>query len=297
VNSTGSVTAISALSYEFGKGFILGGGIGAIPGTRSLNYEHPYFLGTDRQLADEFFRPSFSSGIWAEGEALPKVNYRVMMASALSMVDISAAQLTRDMFFGGTLSWLPTTGEFGPKGGFGDFEMHDNLATRFGVSAVTGRPDRFSEINNPQPDNTSVRLSDSVLLFAGDALAPGVTVQKADYMTLALDASAKYKGLFFLGEVYFRKLDNFLANGPLPLDKILDKGYMLQASYMVVPEKFEVYGSNSYIFGYFNDSWELGGGLNYFPFKTRNFKVNGSVMYVDRSAYSSYFGYYVCGQK
>ncbi len=296
VNSTTSVTGISALNYEFSKAFTLGGGIGAIPGTRSLNYEHPFFLGTDRQLADEFFRPSFSSGIWAEGEPISRFRYRTMLASALNMVNISAAQLTRDFALGLTLYLMPTTGEFGPRGGFGDFEMHDRVATRFGVSAVHSREDRFNQVNNPQPDNTSIRLSDSLLLFETGALAPGVTVRKTDYTTLAADASVKHQGFFGMAEFYFRKLSNFETDGPVPLNQIFDRGYMLNAAYMVVPQRFEVYGVHSFIFGQFNNSWELSGGLNYYPYRSRRLKLNVTAIYVNRSAYSSNFGYWTGGQ-
>ena len=30
--------------------------------------------------------------------------------------------------------WMPTTKEFGPKGAYGDWEMHEKVATRFGFS-------------------------------------------------------------------------------------------------------------------------------------------------------------------
>src|SRR4051794_10157861 len=78
VNSTNSITVIVGLNYETSKALTLGGGVGALPGTRSLNYQHPYFLGTDRQMADEFFRPGFTSGVWASGEPISGLQYRVM---------------------------------------------------------------------------------------------------------------------------------------------------------------------------------------------------------------------------
>ena len=43
--------------------------------------------------------------------------------------------------------------------------------------------------------------------------------------------------------------------------------------------------------------WEATLGANYFPYKTRAFRLNGSVTYVDRSPTSSLFGYFVGGQK
>lgn len=298
VNSTNSVTIISSINYEFAKQFILGGGVGGLPGTRSLNYEHPYFLGTDRQMADEFFRPSFTGGAWISGEAVPKLKYRFMVGNNLNIVDISAAKLSRNFAYGGTVAVYPTTGEFGPREGYGDFEMHDRLATRFGVSSVHSREDRQNDLStNKFPDNTSIRLSDSLNIFDGSAFAPGVTLQTADYTVAALDAGFKRRGFFLFGEYYFRRLANFDANGPVPYASIVDHGYMLQASYMISPQKLELYGAHSLVFGKFNRPFELTAGLNYFPWKSRSFRLNGSLTYVNRSPVSSLFGYFVGGQK
>ena len=35
---------------------------------RSLDGSHPYWLASDRVLADEFFRPGFTSGVWLTGQ-------------------------------------------------------------------------------------------------------------------------------------------------------------------------------------------------------------------------------------
>lgn len=298
VVSTNSTTAFASFDYEFTKKFILGGGIGALPGTRSMNYEHPYFLGTDRQMADEFFRPSFTAGVWASGEPVSKIQYRAMLGNNLNIVNITAGQLTRDLAWGGTLAWYPTTGEFGPKGGFGDFENHEKLATRFGVSTTHSREDRFSQVNNPNPDNTTIRLSDSVALFETGALAPGTTIQQADFSLLAFDASMKYRGFFLFAEAYLRHLDDFDAGGAaLPLQEMDDTGIMFQASYMLSPQRWEIYGCHSHIFGQFNRSKEFTLGTNFYPYRSRNLKLNASLTYVDHSAVSSLFGYFVGGQK
>jgi hypothetical protein len=297
VNSTNSVTLISTLGFKFHKGFTLAGGIGAMPGTRSLNYEHPYFLGTDRQMGDEFFRPSFTSGIWASGEPVSRVNYRLMVGNSLNMVDISAAQITRDMAYGATLWWMPTTGEFGPRGGFGDFEMHSQLATRVGVSGTYSREDRFSQTFE-FPDNTTIKLSDSVNLFETGALAPDATVRKADFKLAAADAALKYRGFFLFVEGYRRQLANFDVEGPpVPAGTIDDTGAMVQAAQMVVPKYWELYAAHSYIWGEFNDAWEVTGGTNVYPYASRHLKLNATVIYVDRSPVSSLFGYFVGGQK
>ena len=64
------------VSYRFNKYFTLFGGITALPGVRSTEGNFPFWLGVDERLiADEFFRPSYTSGIWARGDLTDKLRY------------------------------------------------------------------------------------------------------------------------------------------------------------------------------------------------------------------------------
>jgi hypothetical protein len=196
---------------------------------------------------------------------------------------------------------MPTTKEFGPQGAYGDWEQHERLATRFGVSTTRSREDRFSGAATGSPDNTTIRLADSLNLFDPNSLAPGVTVQQADYRMLAFDAGMKYRGVFLQTEVYHRWLSRFEADGPLPVSSIRDKGFYVQGAFYPVPRKLEVYGATSQIFGDknagFRNSNEYIGGMNVYLTNSRNHRINAQVIRVNRSPVSSTFGYYVGGQK
>jgi hypothetical protein len=294
--STQQVNVIGSLTYLFHPAFALTAGVYGLPGTRSLQDIWPYFLGSDRVMADDFFRPGFTSGIWASGEPVKGLKYKAMVGNGLSQVGVSAAQLTRTFATSASLAWMPTTDEFGDRGGYGDWEHHDELATRFGASFTRSREDRQDELATPSPDNNTIRLSDSLNAFATGALAPGVSLQNATYWLISADAGFKYEGLHLQGEYYYRLIDNLDADGPLPLTRIVDQGFYVQASYFAVPRKLCVYGITSVIFGQFDNPWEAGGGANYYPFNTHNFRLNLQVDYVHRSAASSLFGYYVGGQ-
>jgi hypothetical protein len=67
VQDTNQVAVGGALYYTFGKFMTLGGGWNAYPGTMSLQGSHPYWESYDRVMADEFFRPYFSQGVFALG--------------------------------------------------------------------------------------------------------------------------------------------------------------------------------------------------------------------------------------
>ncbi len=292
VQDTNQVAVGGALYYDFGKFMNLGAGWNAYPGTLSLQGSHPYWLSFDRVMADEFFRPYFSQGIFAKGNILPKLEYRWMVGNNNSNLDIPAAKLDRDLSAGVAITWLPSTGEFGPRGAFGDYEGHEQLATRFNLAYTYSPEDRQAPIGTP-PGNTTLRLSDSLNIFDTGALATGVTIEKAHYQLLSLGAGMKYHGLFLQGEGYGRRLDNFVADGKLPLGVVRDFGFYVQLGYMIVPKKIELYAATSYIFGQFTHPKEFIVGGNYYPFHTRNARLNVQLINVDQSPVSSTFGFYL----
>ena len=122
------------IGYQFSRKFSLYGGLNGNPGTRSLQGSHPYWLGHDRVMADEFFRPYFGSGIWAQGELTPGLWYNAVMTNNNSSLGVKSSQLDRTFSWGASTWWMPTTKEFGPRGGYGDWEQHEKLATRIGLS-------------------------------------------------------------------------------------------------------------------------------------------------------------------
>ena len=70
-----------------------------------------------------------------------------------------------------------------------------------------------------------------------------------DYQILSFDAGVKYQGIFLQTEIYNRWLDNFEADGPLPVSSIHDTGFYVQGAFFPVPKKLELYGATSQIFG------------------------------------------------
>jgi hypothetical protein len=251
-------------------------------------------------MADEFFRPYFSYGVWAQGELAPGFWYNAMVANNLSALGIKATQLDRKMSAGASVWWMPTTHEFGPRGAYGDWEMHENIATRFGASWAWSPEERYTDATTGATGNTTIRLADSLNLFDTGSLAPAVTVQTVDYRLLSLDAGLKYRGFFIQAELYSRRLDKFAADGPLPVDTIEDKGFYVQTAFFPIPKILELYAATSQIYGDkdagFDNSSEYLAGLNFYPFRSRDYRANLQIMDVNRSPVSSTFGYYVGGQ-
>jgi hypothetical protein len=292
VQDTNQVAVGGALYYSFNKYMTLGGGWNAYPGTMSLQGSHPYWTSYDRVMADEYFRPFFSQGVFAFGNLLPGLEYRWMVGNNNSNLDVPAVKLDRDLSGGFAFTWLPTTHEFGPRGAFGDYENHEKLATRFNLAYTYSPEDRQSALGSPTT-NTTLRIGDSLNVFDPNTFANGTTVNDVHYKLLTASAGMKYHGFWLQGEGYDRWLDHFKATGPLPIGVVRDTGFYVQLSDMVIQKRLELYGATSYIFPkYGHPPKEFIVGTNYYPWDTRNIRLNVQLINVDHSPVSSTFGFY-----
>jgi hypothetical protein len=222
----------------------------------------------------------------------------VMLSNNNSILGVKSSQLDRKFSMGASTWWMPTTKEFGPKGAYGDWEMHDEVATRFGVSWTTSPEERFPNAAGGS-DNTTLRFADSVNVFDTGALAPGTTVNMVDYTILSFDAGVKFRGMFLQAEIFNRWLDGFEADFPLPVSSVHDTGFYVQGSFFPVPKKLELYAATSQVFGDksagFDNSSDYLVGMNFYPADTRNHRLNVQLVDVNRAPVSSAFGYYVGG--
>ncbi|HEY7236952.1 MAG TPA: hypothetical protein VH539_22520 [Gemmatimonadaceae bacterium] len=284
------------LLYRASPAFNFGVGIGPNLTARSVQGQWPFFPGSDRQMAEEFFRGGFSSGFWITGFIVPRLAYTVSTNNNISQLGVSQFVDKPELTYSFDLRWQPTTGEFGPRNGFGDLEFHKKLATQLGFNIATAREDRAANEEAP-PATTQIRLSDGVNAFETGALADGVTLQKLTYDYLSFDGGAKYRGWTFMGEYYFRWLTDFVANGPLPQSSLYDTGFMAELGRMVIPRTLNVYAATGYVWDQFDrHPWELSGGASFYPYRSRAWRLNAHYIHIVRSPTGSFFGYYTAGQ-
>lgn len=272
------------LNYTFDKHITLSAGVNGLPGTRTLEGNFPFWLSLDsRLLADEFFRPSYTSGIWARGLVTKKMRYQFMIGNNLSTLGVNAGQLPKHLdTYSSALVWMPSTGEFGE--GFGDFEQHDKLATRLGFHFTHSRENKLSQPGTEDFQNTQLRLSDGSIIFTRNLFGPGITITDATYNMTSFDGGVKLHGLALEGEYYLRWLNDFRGiGGAEKLHGLFDHGFQIQASAMVVPKTFQIYAGGSPIFGQYGNPWNARIGVNWFPWKNRVFRWNNEALYIDRS--------------
>ncbi len=179
-----SIIVASNIGWQFNKALSITAGYTGIPGSRSLVNTFPFFTATDRSMADNFFRPGFTQGLWASGELGKGLNYLAFLGNGLNTLNISANKIDTHLLYSGSTWWEPL-GPYGEPGKsrnmYDDYFASNKVRVRIGTAFTRSREDRFSNLDQSSPENTSLYNSDGVLTFSTGAFAPGVTVDQATY--------------------------------------------------------------------------------------------------------------------
>jgi hypothetical protein len=295
-----SIVVAANIGWQFNRALTITGGYTGVPGSRSLVNTFPFFSSSDRTMADNFFRPGFTQGVWASGDLGHGVNYLGFIGNGLNTLNISAQKIDTHMVYSGSLWWEPT-GAYGPPGKsrnmYDDYFATKQVRTRFGTAFTKSREDRFSNLDQSSPENTSLYNSDGVLTFSTGAFAPGVTVDLATYSMWATDAGVKWNGFAVNAQYFMRWLEDFEADGPLPITSTFDHGAEVVAGYFVKPRKLMLYGRGSWVKGEFGDSSEYGFGAKWHFLPTERLWMNAELFNVNRAPYSGTFTPYTAGLK
>lgn len=271
------------LSYKFSDAIDVRIGNWQLPGTREWYQSFRYTLGTERLMATTFFRPNISPGIWAQGQVLENVRYVVMLANSTNRLAQGVTRLGNSRALSATAWWEPT-GDFGA--GPSDIEHHASPAWRLGSSMTyaTEANQGFGDPALDNPEDTILRLSDGTPLFRPGALAPGVQIQSADYNLWAMDAAVKLRGVSLSGEYFFRLLNDFKTQpNALTIDSLFDHGGLLEGGVFFVPSVLEAFARTSFVTGQFGNGCEFGGGVNWYPNKSREFRFTAEALQIRNS--------------
>ena len=216
----------------------------------------------DRLIADEFFRGSYTTGFWVKGEFATKFKYMAMIANNLSTLGVSASQLDNTLDTTSVmLQWLPTTGENGLYGTFGDFDNHQKVATRFGVHYTQQHRGQAEPARNRRDrEHARSGSTDGSSIFTPDLFGPGITVDKVRYQMASVDGGVKYKGFSLEAEFFWRWLSDFRGTNTAGIADIDDHGYQVQASAMAIQETLQFYAGASGIYGDYGDASEVRAG-------------------------------------
>jgi hypothetical protein len=291
-SATLSATAAGYVGFVFDKAFALRAGFFSLPSLRAMTGTYPFFHGTDRGMAVNYMRPGFTQGVWADGEVFPGWHYIAMIGNSLNTLDISANKID-NRFAYSTSIWYDLNSFDKP---WNDWEYHDKVSLRLGSAFTYAREDRLSDLSKASPENNATFISDGNLLFETGSLAENVTIDLASFYLWAIDGGLKFRGLALNAEFYMRWLNKFRADGPLPISSMYDWGFEASLGYFILRGKLEPYLRTSVIRGPFGKPYEGGGGLNWYPFGTRQTWINLEVMGIKDSPYGSVLYVYSAGQ-
>jgi len=268
-NSSAAMVVGGYVNWRFNKAITLYAGYWGAPGSRTLTGPFPYFVQPERSMADQFFRPSFTQGSWIIGEPWKGFNYELFVGNGLNTLTVPTSKIDPHLVYSGSVWWEPL-GTYGIPGTrarsmYDDYQDQRKPVVRFGTSFTKSKEDRFTNTAAGNPENNGLFNSDGVNTFATGAFAPGVTVTDVTYRMLAADGGVKWRGLAVNGQYFFRWLNNFRADGPIPIRSTFDHGFETVVSQFVVPKKWELYGRTSFIFGQFRNSYEYAPGVKWYP--------------------------------
>lgn len=271
------------VNYEFSDAFDLYFGKAFVPGSRDwLNGAARTRL-ADRSMATTFFRPDRTLGIWAIGEPMEDLYYRVMLGNGFNTTDLTPSEV--DLQFAYSASMWFNLGNYGQ--GYSDLEWHCEPAAQFGHSFTFAPTSGEDNAGGAVAEENFLRLSDGTQLTQPGALAPGVMVDHFDIYLYTVDAAFKYRGFSANGEYFFRWLQSIRGTGPLPVARLFAHGFYLEVGYFLVPRKLELNGRTSQVFGEFGDAQEYAGGVNWFINGTHNWKVTFDVTKLNDSPASN----------
>ncbi len=285
------------VNYNFDESFNLYAGKAFVPGSRDWLAGSTRTHLADRSMANSFFRPDRSIGLWAEGELAEGVYYRAMLANGFNTQDLRASsaphEIDSNFAYSATSYWDPF-GDYGK--GYADISGSSAPLVRIGHSFTYAPNEGQDGLAGTRAEESTFRLSDGSLLTAPGVLGAGATVQAFDVYLYSADIAFKYQGWSMNSELYFRWLQDLKANAPISTNQLYDHGFYVDLGKMIVPKKMELVGRVSSVDGMFGDAWEYAGGTNYYINGDHSHKITLDAAVLDGSPISASSPNYEVGQ-
>jgi hypothetical protein len=216
-----------------------------------------------------------------------------MIGNSLSQLGVDAGQMDEGFDTWGTSLWW-SNNNYSKLGTYGDFEKHDKLSSMLLASFTRSNETQNSQPDENDPENSQIRLSDGTGIFA----LPTTNVTDVKYQMTSFGGGIKYKGFSLDADYFLRWISDFKSVGlPVAIPKLLDQGFDIQASGMLIDKTLQIYGIGSYINGEYGKPSEINLGLNWFPFKDKSLRFNSEVIFANRSPVGNYSYPTVIGAK
>ncbi len=266
-------------AWKFGERFRLQMGKRKVPGSRQwlLTARRTRFV--DRPMANDFFRPDRTVGLFGNGSIGDIGHYELMVGNGYNTANIPNVS-TDDRFTFAVDSYLDPLGDYGKQ--IVDFDWTCDPLVRIGHSFIYS-PNAASALGAPLLETAFLRMTDGTRLTETGALAPTVTVSNFDIFFYGVDAAMKWRGWSANAEVFLRWIEDVRGDGALPVNSLFQRGLYAEAGRFIVPQTLDVNFRYSQVSGMFGNSTEYAGGFNWYPLDTHKMKISFDVTRLDGS--------------
>lgn len=254
-------------------------------GKRKVTASRQWLLGArrtrfvDRPMANDFFRPDRTVGLFALGSLGDWGQYEMMVGNGCRTANLPPS-ITDDQFTYAITHYLEPWGEFGSQ--IVDYNWSREPLARIGHSFIYS-PMTSEELGRPLTETDFIRLADGTQLNHTGALAPGVTVSDVDLYFYGVDLAWKYRGWSVTSELFFRWLGELRADGALPHQKLYQHGYYVEGGKFLIPRKLDANFRYSQVDGLYGSRSEYAAGTNWYPLDTFKMKLTFDVTWLDGS--------------
>jgi hypothetical protein len=250
-----------------------------VPASRQwlLPARHTRFI--DRPMANDFFRPDRTVGVFGVGRLGETGHYEMMVGNGYRTANLPPAELDNRFALSATNYWDPL-GDFGPL--LADYNYTCDPLARVGHSFVYSSQERNVEgvvVDEP----AFLRLSDGTPLIEPNALGPGTLVNQFDIYLYGLDAAIKWRGWSINSEIFLQWVEEIRGNGTLAITDLFQRGYYVEGGRFLIPRKLDLNFRYSQVRGQFGTGSELAVGSNWYPLDTPHLKVSFDVTSLDSS--------------
>ena len=254
-------------------------------GKRKVTASRQWLLGArdtrlvDRPLANDFFRPDRTVGLFGLGRLGDTGRYEVMVGNGYNSSNLPNSASDNRLTFAASTHFEPL-GDFGR--GIVDFSGDSELRLQLGHSFIYS-PQASSSGGAPLDEADYLRLTDGTRLTDIGALAAGVTVSDFDVYFYGVDAAMKWRGWSLNSEVFFRWIEQIHGDGALPVSDLFQRGFYVEGGKFLIPETLDINARYSQINGLYGDASEYAAGLNWYPLHKTTMKVSFDVTALDGS--------------
>jgi hypothetical protein len=230
-------------------------------------------------MANDFFRPDRTVGIFANGDLAEWGHYEVMVGNGYNTANLTNAQ-GDDRFTFAATHYIDPLGDYGNQ--IADFDYACDPLVRLGQSVVYS-PQASDVAGRPLEEGDFLRLTDGTRLTQIGALAPGVTVSDFDVFLYGVDAAVKWRGFSANAEVFLRWIEDIAGDGPLPETQLFQHGFYVEGGYFVIPQRFDINARYSQVSGAQGTGSEYSAAVNWYPLAKPQLKITADVTKLDGS--------------